>query len=86
MKNLILISITALLFTSCKKCYQCSVVLTTSSSPSVEMFTKYESTTTDFCGNDKQRAQFIKEGNTTTVTKRGIYLVTDRKVTSCSAK
>jgi hypothetical protein len=86
MKKLIILSLSILSLSSCEKCYQCAVVITSTSTPNLPSFNSYASSVTDFCGTNKEKEAFVRAGNITTTSKSGNYTIVQKTITSCSLK
>ncbi len=70
--------------TSCKRCYQCTVKYNQTTSPTNLGLNSNSTTTTEFCGTQKEKEAFIKSGNSTTTSNSGNITVTMRITTTCN--
>ncbi len=81
---LLFIVVLSFLNTSCKRCYQCTVKYQQTATPSTLGMNSNSTTTTEFCGTQKEKEAFIKSGNSTTTSNSGNITVTVRITTSCN--
>lgn len=79
MKQLIIISLMAISFASCKKCYTCSTTVTYYPASAGGTSTS----TTQFCGTAKQKDEYVKSGTSTTHATSGGVSVTVISTTTC---
>jgi hypothetical protein len=86
MKKIFFLSIAIISFSSCKKCYQCTIIVKTTTTPNLPSANSYGISTTEFCGTNKEKDEFVKGGTMTTTAYSGNVKVVQETKTTCQQK
>ena len=86
MKKIFFLSIAIILFTSCKKCYQCTIIVSTTTTPNLPSGNSSGMSTTEFCGTKNEKDDFVKGGTMTTTAYSGNVKVVQQTRTICQEK